>query len=237
MISPCHSPKMGASIAVSLNVCLNRWNTQEVEEEATFEALIQNSLIESKHLSNASASDKRLQVMHHFVRQKRPYPQYPPHLYSRQYSRVARPRWSPVFPRSCNPRLDRLHFAYIGSATQRKGGLSARKYKHDKPSKQEQKSFNSHLGRGDIKRTSKFGVLFSIPTSGLKNNEFITIRQIIMVAEAVSAYTLTISRIRAFTKQYMEIPARSFPGGGPAVISAYSKVSVVWKASLSRANT
>ncbi|OJJ05486.1 hypothetical protein ASPVEDRAFT_894330 [Aspergillus versicolor CBS 583.65] len=61
---------MGARIAVSVNVCLNRWNTQKVEEEATFEALIQNSLIESKHLSNTSASDKRRQVMHHFVRQK-----------------------------------------------------------------------------------------------------------------------------------------------------------------------
>lgn len=187
MISPCHSPKMGASIAVSLNVCLNRWNTQEVEDEATFEELIQNSLIESKQLSNASGERQTSSSDAPFRQTERPYPQYPPHLHSRQYSQVARPRWPPVFPRSCNPRLDRSHFTYIGSATNRNGGLAARKYTHDNPSKQERKSFNSHLVHGDIKRTSKFSVLFSIPTSGLKNDEFITIRQISIVAEAIYA--------------------------------------------------
>lgn len=50
-------------------------------------------------------------------------------------------------------------------------------------------------------------------------------------------HTLIMLRIRAFIKRYMEIPARSFPGAGPAVISAYLKVSVAYKTSLSRANT
>ncbi|KAL4965179.1 uncharacterized protein BDV14DRAFT_200167 [Aspergillus stella-maris] len=85
------------------------------------------------------------------------------------------------------PRLERPHFTYVGSATQREGGLAAHKRKHNSPSKREKKSFHTYLVHGDVKRTSKFGVLFSVPTNGLNHQEFMTIRQIYIVAEAVFA--------------------------------------------------
>lgn len=45
----------------------------------------------------------------------------------------------------------------------------------------------SRLIHGDVNRTSKFGVQFSVPTSGLKSKEVVAIRQLSMVAEAVYA--------------------------------------------------
>ncbi|CEN60042.1 hypothetical protein ASPCAL02483 [Aspergillus calidoustus] len=88
------------------------------------------------------------------------------------------------------PRLDKPHFEYVGSATRKHGGLEARKYTHDHPSEKEKKSFHSYLVHGKVKRSRKFGVLFSVPTHGLTDQEFVAIRQICIVAEAVFAQIL-----------------------------------------------
>lgn len=180
---------------------------QEVEEEATFEELYPTFTYRIKTAFEGISKRQTSSVMRYFIRQKglilNALYIYTPDNIRQLLDRDDLPsfqdlvdlKWEKaarvgVYIKTIsepdtfgNPRLDRLYFTYVGSATQRKGGLSARKRNTTAhPSKRK-----SRLIHGDVNRTSKFGVQFSVPTSGLKSKEFVAIRQLSMVAEAVYA--------------------------------------------------